>query len=549
MKQKTRNVLLATTLLLSNLASCATQESQTLPGAENAPTVEDSIERMTISYWDLKCNEMDKDSYTESLIEAAFPVTMEMNYTDSQNPAHVMRLLEEGSFPDVFWFTGEMGFVESFELSRSIPREMVAEHAPSLLALYEENPALYSAITTPGHTDEFFALTGYMESSTAIANSQYADYYRYDWMEALGMELPMEVTQITENLYVAERGFTLSEFEEVMEAFTYGDPDGNGEDDTFGASFDQMMWSDLLYSGFGMISGVNEVAGKAEMHYASPAYRDYVSWFQDMYSKGYFDENLNQSRQERWEVVNQEKAGYFLESTMALNSWASNRPPLTLLERNPQAKFLITYGLTQEDGSSVMKKSALPSNGQRCYISKEVDDEKLAMILQIIEYANFGEENFSFWYGEEGVDWEQDQEGTVTELNPMVIGEKGTKIFIQNIHHGELFIQASLQENFLAGADFWLGDDCQWRSTQREQYEYKQDLFGETGYQEWKNLNEGACLQINQEYFQAWVLEGLSVEDTWEEYLLALEEAGYREMMAELDQVAPLAEVIESFVS
>ncbi|MBN2557626.1 MAG: hypothetical protein JXB33_02600, partial [Clostridia bacterium] len=42
--------------------------------------------------------------------------------------------------------------------------------------------------------------------------------YKKSWLEASGLQVP----------------YTTDEFYEVMSAFTYGDPDGNGQDDTFG---------------------------------------------------------------------------------------------------------------------------------------------------------------------------------------------------------------------------------------------------------------------------------------------------------------------------
>lgn len=86
--------------------------------------------------------------------------------------------------------------------------------------------------------------------------------------------------------------------------------------------------------------------------------------------------------------VNQEEYGYFLEFSIAINSWASDTPPLSLLETNPEATFLITPGLSDNNGQGTMIKNAIPTSGHLCYISKHVDDEKLAMLLQVLEHIN-----------------------------------------------------------------------------------------------------------------------------------------------------------------
>lgn len=56
-------------------------------------------------------------------------------------------------------------------------------------------------------------------------------YVRRDWMENLNLEVPK----------------TIEEFYEVLRAFTHDDPDGNGEDDTFG------LISEMLKSDFGYL--------------------------------------------------------------------------------------------------------------------------------------------------------------------------------------------------------------------------------------------------------------------------------------------------------
>lgn len=54
--------------------------------------------------------------------------------------------------------------------------------------------------------------------SITIAKSYYSTNIRTDWLNKLGLEIPV----------------TLDEFRNVMEQFTYGDPDGDGKDNTYG---------------------------------------------------------------------------------------------------------------------------------------------------------------------------------------------------------------------------------------------------------------------------------------------------------------------------
>lgn len=546
------SLCLSSSFLLGILGSCSSTETNSNTEKENnssanSSVTEDGVERITITYWDSFCENMEPDSYPETLIEAKFPVDIVVNRTNDSNMIQVSSLLTESKLPDIFWMNESSAYINSLGLTRTIPIEMMEEYAPSFLELYNTYPTIYTSIMDFDNSEEFFALNGATDQAAAVSGSLYADFYRYDWIEALDIDLGVEVTQISDKFYVASNGLTLDKFEEVMHGFTYGDPDGNGVDDTQGASFEVMSRFDLLYSGFGMINGINEENGAAERHYATTGFKDFSIWFSDLFDKGYFDEDFfYQTREERWEKINQEQYGYFLESSIAINSWASDRPPLSLIQSNPEATFLITPGLSDNEGNAAIIKNAMPTQGRLCYINKDVDDEKLALILQMLEYINFGEDKISMWFGEENVDWTYNDAGNVEVINALGIAEDGARIFVQNVQTGDLFKAISVEPVFEAGADFWLYD-CIWRENNREQYEYKLDLLNETDYAELYVLYDGASTAVYRKYFEDWVYHGLDVESSWDAYLQELDEVGYNEMMDELDHIIPLAEMIENY--
>lgn len=536
-----------TALVGCNETSDTTSTEVTTP---NINVESENNDLITITYWDNTANTVGHDSYTELLIESALPVDIEVNQVDSNNTTQVSQLLKEGKMPDVMWYDGSANFMESLGLTRTIPLEMIEEYAPTFLEIYDQNPTLYTNIMNLDNKDELFALNGVNDGSARVAISQSADFYRYDWLLDSGIDLGVEITQISDNIYVADTGLTKAKFEEVMEYFTNGDPDGNGIDDTFGASFEKRDRFDLLYSGFDFINGVNEFNGEAEFYYSVDNYKEFIKWFSDLFDKGYIDpEFYNQTRDDRWEKVNQNQVGYFLESSIALNTWASGRPPLTLIDSNPDVKILMTPGLSNDDGMGVIQRYTMPIySGRVCYISKDVDDEKLALILQTLEYMNFGEDNISMWFGEENVDWKYNDDGDFEIINVLEVGEKGTRLFVQNAQTGKLYDTINLQETFLAGADFWL-DDGIWSQNGRERYQYKSDLLNETNYDNYRIEYAGPISIINNNFFEDCIYNGLDVEENWDNYLQELDDAGYNTMMDELDKVEPLEDLILQFTN
>lgn len=72
-------------------------------------------------------------------------------------------------------------------------------------------------------------------------------------------------------------------------------------------------------------------------------YKEFLKGFADMYKSGLIDpEIITGDRTLSWEKVNNQTAGYWITSTNSLNSWAVERPPLTLIEKYPDVKILAT---------------------------------------------------------------------------------------------------------------------------------------------------------------------------------------------------------------
>lgn len=514
--------------------------------SEDIPQIdEDKVYSITFSntYW---CDSSyEHGGYVESMIEEALNMEIEVKTLDTSTTLDLM--LASGEMPDVLWCTKSVDWMYDNELCRTIPRAWVEAYCPTLIEYYDEYPLIYEMIVDPDDPDCFLYLPGI--TFQFVDYYLYNDYYRYDWIENLGIDLGVNVEEVYPGIYVADDGIELSKFLEIMDAFVNQDPDGNGEDDTVGAAL-PTLYQSVMYSAYGFHSGVNEAAdGSAQMYFALDEYQDFLVGLAEMYANGLLDPNVfTEDRSIAWNEVNTGIAGYWITSTNSLNSWASDRPPLTLLEADPDAKILLTPGV-KPDGGTVQAITNTTPAYNACYIEASVDDETLCKILQFLDYTLFGAgddvTNLSLFYGEYGVDWEWDETGEMpVRLNILASGERGTWTFSQSGQDRDITKWTGEEEMFAAGLDYW-GNGGLWMQWQG--IAYKSDLANVTNYTTIYNDIYNDIWAYVKNFSSQSVLGQIDPVASWDEYLETLDKMGYYDMMAELDQLDSLLDIIASY--
>lgn len=107
-------------------------------------------------------------------------------------------------------------------------------------------------------------------------------WVRSDWMKQLGKEVPT----------------TLEELENLALAFSNEDPDGNGQDDTYGIALTNQLYNDGLSSMtgimeiFGAHNGWVDVDGKAEFGLIQPEVKNALESMHEWYENGILDQEF-----------------------------------------------------------------------------------------------------------------------------------------------------------------------------------------------------------------------------------------------------------------
>ena len=154
----------------------------------------------------------------QQLIEERFNVKIEIANISSADNEKLPLWFAEGNTAD--YVSVKLAFGQSLVdqgLLRSYPKEWLWEHAPEWADRMEAmfGDRLEREMTYKG---EAWALP---YNNWAEVESSYLPLVRKDWMD---------------NLNITEDPVTIDEHFELLKQFTYGDPDGDGKDDTYGMS-------------------------------------------------------------------------------------------------------------------------------------------------------------------------------------------------------------------------------------------------------------------------------------------------------------------------
>jgi len=141
---------------------------------------------------------------------------------------------------------------------------------------------------------------------------------RTDWLDNLGLEMPD----------------TIEEFRDILYAFTFHDPDGNGIDDTYGLSmYDQGLKNFAtqlsIYMG-GPNGWQADSSGNITSEYDSEQYTKALTWFRDCYTEGLINSDFSVVNDKTANFTNGKAGAVFLgnleDATTTLNALTQVNP-------------------------------------------------------------------------------------------------------------------------------------------------------------------------------------------------------------------------------
>lgn len=377
MKKKLFLIMLTGIMVISLLAGCGKKDDETDTPSDNG-TAEG--ERMTLELWTSNRDAIDNtDAWYVKKIEEEFDVNIEMKYRNegSTDYSEWLTLSMVGDdAPE--WFRDQavnLTMLTDFinqGLVAELDVEMVKENMPN----YMEWTSKYSDI----FGDDPFSLYAVDEKVYSIPDAK-VDLtrftmmgYRQDWLDNLGLQMP-------ENL---------DDFKEVMRAFTFDDPDGNGVNDTYGyiGITGGADWAfSPIFAAFGTYPGIwyAKEDGTITRGEIEPETKEALKYIKELYDMGVIDPE--------WMTVDFEEAKNKVISSVVGTSWQNWLSILepegwwsTLKETVPEASWAVSTGVEGENGDlGIMQFN--PLMGVGIVFSKKMEDqpEKIAKYLQVFD--------------------------------------------------------------------------------------------------------------------------------------------------------------------
>lgn len=275
-------------------------------------------------------------------------------------------------------------------------------------AIYLNNDA-YLQFKEAIRDDQFWEVGAYIDDypnlkklneqvrkNTAVDGKVYAIYqgrpasrqgliFRKDWADNLGLTAPT----------------TIDEFHEMARAFTEDDPDGNGQNDTFGLTDrgDFIFGAfDTVASWHGTPNGWGVKGEEVLPRFMFPEFMDTMNFFKELREKGYINQDFPvTSKEDQQSFFKNGKAGMYVGAMGDVQGIYQDAVKI-----NPEIEFDVQNQIKGPNGEFGVW--SLPGYGAVVLFSKSAikTEERLKEILHFFDYLMSPEgSNLLFW-GVEG---------------------------------------------------------------------------------------------------------------------------------------------------
>lgn len=349
------------------------------------------------------------------VIEKKFNVDFEfLSGTSSSWQNLLGQYIGGGDVPDIFFHTRqEPSYSLWLDENYLFNYSDMLENYPNLKEAFgrfdEEDMKLYLGGDYYG-----YPIVMNSETQSEVIN-EHALYYRRDWYENVKDSYTPESGRALVD--PDDENFNYLNFYDLCEAFTYGDPDGNGEDDTYGfAMNNDIYWMYPIFAMFGVdIEGwEQDESGKWLPECISDNAKEAAFFIADMLDKGLVNSDYASTSQEtmKSEFVTGE-AGMMVYQATYPTGESILKLMADVVEGNVEDSVKAMPVVTGADGEKFM--FGYPNFYGFLSINNDCSDNLKSKILEIMDWMLSDEGMMLLNYGIEGTHYKMEN-GEIVSL-------------------------------------------------------------------------------------------------------------------------------------
>lgn len=406
MYRKVRATLWLSLLLMALLAGCVAAPATSpaaAPAGEDA-AASDQVYKVVFwqhSPWTRAPLPSPEDDFIRSYIRENFNLDIEVQAAPTDGAdAKLNAMVASGELPDIimsYWTVGSIIAQQYIDQGVIVPISEQVANSDYLQDYLGEDGWSYMSLN-----GEKYAL-----AQPRPLDNWNTVWVRQDWLDALGLEQPT----------------TIDELAAVAEAFTFQDPDGNGQNDTYGftattseAAPFQAVTS--IFAPFGALPGTNHITldGNEVVFSAfSPQARAALEWWNSQINAGVVDPDWTANKTDNWrDIVSQGKVGIVTAEFQMVRYCGSASCLGEIIEAaNPDAEWVQLPAI--EGPAGAYANWAGEPVDVRFWLTRQADSDpgKLDAIIAFFNDAINPETDLyrMMAYGREGVDFVADETG------------------------------------------------------------------------------------------------------------------------------------------
>lgn len=536
MEKKLLGFLLCVCMAVGILTGCGgskvSEEEKNLPADEKSADdgneeteEEENTEPVDITWLGYYTSNLTvtEDSWAEQLLEEAFNVNI-TPITDVTQESFD-GYLNSGDIMDVTCFctyifggTVTMQYLYDQGIIREIPEEWLYEYYPTGMQYYTD------FLGEKFFEDDWHKVDGKVLCTPYNTNQKTSEscvLYRTDWLNNLGLTEPT----------------TLDELHDMLYAFTYEDPDGNGVDDTYGISFlwsgtSNMLWP--IFGAFGFAypdAYVQAEDGTVSYNAASEEYREALQILKEWYDEGIIDpECVTDDRSAmRTKWANGTLGAMCDNQTWCFDS-RGTASVVNMVESVYGENTVDVLGtLTSQYGDgtvySGVNTPSVFSNKGMCFTANATDEQVIAVLKMLEGIASDDELHTKLLYGEEGVDYTIEESGMLKISENITVeyqASKGIDTYYAVAAQSPEIVSVALSERDLV---------------RKEKIEAQETVYisgnipsGTTNEAHEQYSDE--VVKLVKEYLYAVLLGNDNLDAGWDSYLGNLSKAGLDQIIA-----------------